>query len=63
MGVQGFGGGLAWVVSGQFFLILLTKRLSSNGVSNTIEAWNSGTPPQPPLWMRPSTPSMKLSIP
>ena len=23
----GFGGGLAWVVTGQFFLILLTKQL------------------------------------
>ena len=27
MGVRGFGGGLGWVVTGQFSLILLTKQL------------------------------------
>ena len=61
MGVEGFGGGLAWVVTGQFSLILLTNQLV---IERSFE-YNGGMElgdPRAPLWMRPSTPSMKLSI-
>jgi hypothetical protein len=47
--VWGFGGnrlGGDVQFGAGFSLILLGKRLSSNTSSNTMEAWNSGTPQQ-----------------